>query len=80
MVDIALVIGIVVALVQLVKQLNFVDNKYLPVIALVIGVIAGVFYVDGDIQQKILQGVIMGLSAAGLFDQTKIITKGGEKK
>ena len=79
MVDIALVIGIVVALVQLVKQLNFVDNKYLPVIALVIGVIAGVFYVDGDIQQKILQGVIMGLSAAGLFDQTKIITKGGQK-
>ena len=79
MVDIALVIGIVVALVQLVKQLNFVDNKYLPVIALILGVIAGVFYVDGDLQHKILQGVIMGLSAAGLFDQTKIITKGGEK-
>ena len=79
MVDIALIIGIVVALVQLVKQLNFIDNKYLPVIALVIGVIAGVFYVDGDVQTKILQGVMMGLAASGLFDQSKIITKGGQK-
>ena len=55
---------------------NLVDNKYLPVIALVLGVLTGIFYVEGDIKEQILYGVMIGLSASGLFDQSKIRKKG----
>lgn len=77
MADVALLITIVVAFTQLVK--SFIPNKYLPALTLILGVIAGVFYVDGSLKEQIMYGLMIGLSAAGLFDQSKIITKKGDK-
>lgn len=79
MFDIALIIAVVVALVELVKKLDVVKVKFLPVVSLIIGLLAGVVYLDGDIKEKIFYGVIIGLSASGLFDQSKIITKGDDE-
>ncbi len=73
MVDIALLIGVIVALTQLAKPV--ISNKYLPLTSVTIGVLTGFIYLDGDIKMRILIGVMIGLSAAGLFDQSKIITK-----
>ncbi|MCQ6275743.1 holin [Bacillus sp. V3B] len=77
MIDVALIIGVVVALTQLAK--TFVSNKYLPLISLVLGLIGGYFYIDAVIQERILYGLMVGLSASGLFDQSKIVTKKGVK-
>lgn len=76
MIDIALLIAVVVALTELFKHVG-TPKKYLPLVALAIGIIAGVFYLDYPVKEQILYGVIIGLSASGLFDQTKII-KGGK--
>jgi hypothetical protein len=73
MFDIALIIAIVVALTQLVK--SFIPPKYLPLLSLVMGVVASIVYVDGDIKTQIGYGLMIGLSASGLFDQSKIVTK-----
>lgn len=73
MFDIALLIAVIVALTQLMK--NFIPNKYLPGLSLVLGVITGIFYVEGDIKTQIMYGLMIGLSASGLFDQSKIVTK-----
>lgn len=73
MFDIALIIAVVVALTQLVK--NFISTKYLPLLSLVLGIVAAVVYVDGDLKTQIGYGLMIGLSASGLFDQSKIITK-----
>lgn len=78
MFDIALIIGVVMAVTQLIKQLEFIPKKYLPAVSLLIGLIAGFIYVDGAWQEQLMYGVMIGLSASGLFDQSKIVTKKGE--
>lgn len=75
MFDVALLIAVVVALTELVKQLN-VAKKYLPLVALLLGLVAGIFYVDGSVKEQVLYGIMIGLSASGLFDQAKILKKG----
>lgn len=74
MIDIALLIGVVIALTQLIKQLD-VSKKYLPVVSLFLGLLAGIFYLDGPLSEQILFGIMIGLSASGLFDHSKIVTK-----
>lgn len=75
MFDIALIIAVVMAATQLIKNLEFITKKYLPVVSLLLGLLAGIFYLDGNIQEQIMYGLMIGLSASGLFDQSKIITK-----
>lgn len=73
MVDVALLIGVVVALTQLAK--HYVPTKYVPALSLLLGVVGGLIYVDGAMADRVLYGVMIGLSAAGLYDQTKITRK-----
>ena len=75
MIDIALLIAITMALTELVKHLGM-SKKYLPLFSLAIGIVAGIFYLDMVLKEQILFGIMIGLSASGLFDQTKIIKKG----
>lgn len=75
MFDIALIIAVVVALTEFVKRIGILPAKYLPATSLFFGLLAGFLYVDGFVNEKIMYGLMMGLSAGGLFDQSKIITK-----
>lgn len=78
MVDFAIVVAVIVGVSQLVKQ--YVATKYIPLINLVLGVIAGVVYLGtGDIRTDILYGVAIGLSASGLFDLSKVAAKPAPK-
>jgi len=74
MVDIALLIAVVIALTELFKRVFNVSGRYLPLISLLLGLIAGIIYLDGALADTILQGIIIGLSASGLFDQSKILS------
>lgn len=82
MVEITIIITVVMALTEFIKRMEIIPSKYLPAASLLLGLAAGFFYVDAaSIQDKIMYGLMIGLSSAGLFDQTKIITKGkGEGK
>jgi hypothetical protein len=74
MIDIAVVVGIVVALTQILKP--FVKKNLLPVLSLVLGVVAGIFlFNDVDLTTRILYGVAIGLGASGTFDVSKVVTK-----
>jgi hypothetical protein len=75
MFELGLLIAVVVAITELVKQFE-VPKKYLPIVSLVLGLAAGIFYVGGTVKEQIMYGLMIGLSAAGLFDQTKIVKKG----
>lgn len=74
------VVSVIIGLVQLVKQLGWLHEKYMPLLSVVLGIIAGVIYFEGEITVRIMFGIILGLSASGLFDQTKIATKGRDEK
>ncbi|AHA71035.1 holin [Bacillus thuringiensis YBT-1518] len=74
MVSLAVIIGIVVGLSQIIKTIGL-QTKYVPLLNLTLGIVLGVLFLDGDIKTNVVQGIIIGLSASGLFDHTKIIKK-----
>ncbi|RBP27311.1 MULTISPECIES: holin [Bacillus] len=79
MVSLAMMIGIVVGLSQIVKTVGL-QTKYVPLLNLTLGIVLGVLFLDGDIKVNVFQGIIIGLSASGLFDHTKIIKKDVDAK
>ncbi|MCU5179296.1 holin [Bacillus toyonensis] len=74
MVSLAVMIGIVVGLSQIGKTIGL-QTKYVPLLNVTLGIVLGVLFLDGDIKTNVFQGIIVGLSASGLFDHTKIMKK-----
>ncbi|TNP13529.1 holin [Bacillus tropicus] len=79
MVSLAVMIGIVVGLSQIVKTIGL-QTKYVPLLNLTLGIVLGVLFLDGDIKTNVFQGIIIGLSASRLFDHTKIMKKDVDAK
>ncbi|HDR7258754.1 holin [Bacillus cereus group sp. MYBK71-2] len=79
MVSLAVMIGIIVGLSQIVKTIGL-QTKYVPLLNLTLGIVLGVLFLDGDIKTNVFQGIIIGLSASGLFDHTKIMKKDADVK
>lgn len=74
-IDAGVLTAIVIALAELVKKMG-VPAKYVPLFALCIGIVAGIVYLNpGDVQKGILNGVIIGLAASGLYSGTKNIVQ-----
>ncbi|MDM5434372.1 holin [Bacillus hominis] len=79
MVSFAVIIGVVVGLSQIAKTIGL-QTKYVPLLNLTLGIVLGVLFLGGDIKTNVFQGIIIGLSASGLFDHTKIIKKDANVK
>ncbi|PGC81418.1 holin [Bacillus toyonensis] len=79
MVSLAVMIGIVVGLSQIGKTIGF-QTKYVPLLNVTLGIALGVLFLGGDIKTNIFQGIIVGLSASGLFDHIKIMKKDVDAK
>lgn len=78
MYEISFVVAIIVALGQLLK--TYVPVKYMPLVSVVLGLVAGVFVLPHEtIQEAIVNGIAAGLSANGLFDLSKVVTKKTDK-
>ena len=77
MLEIGIFIAIIVGVSQIIKKLG-IKPKYIPLFNLALGLLMSAFFMtDLTMQERILLGFIIGLSASGLFDQTKIL-KGDE--
>ncbi|MCM1990771.1 holin [Oceanirhabdus seepicola] len=69
-------IPVVTILVDIIKRTG-VSSKFLPLISLGIGIIFGIIFVsNGDIKNGILAGVVIGISASGLYSNGKEVMKG----
>ncbi|HEK9100213.1 holin [Bacillus pfraonensis] len=79
MISLAVMIGIVVGLSQIAKTIGL-QTKYIPLVNLTLGIVLGVLFLGGDIKTNVFQGIIIGLSASGLFDHTKIMKKDADVK
>lgn len=67
----SIIIPIIIAIVELIKGLGL-PQKFSALVAVVIGVVIGVIYLHPiDIKYGIFEGVIFGLTAAGLYSGTK---------
>ncbi|MGW6192857.1 holin [Bacillus cereus] len=79
MIEISVIIAVVVGLSQIVKTIGL-QTKYVPLLNLTLGIVLGVLFLGGDIKINVFQGIIIGLSASGLFDHTKIMKKDVDAK
>ena len=66
-----IVIPIIIAVVELAKGLGL-PKKFSAIVSVVVGILIGIFYLTPmDIKQGVLEGVIYGLTAAGLYSGAK---------
>lgn len=69
-------VGAIMAIVNLMKDAGF-PKKYAPLVALALGILTGVFFVDPkDLQQGLVDGLALGLSAIGVHSGVKNIREG----
>lgn len=75
--ELAISAAIILALVQAIKQTK-VNNKWLPWIAMGLGVVAGLVSVavtqDSNWAPAAVQGFLLGAATSGLFDGVKKLT------
>lgn len=68
--------GAIVAIVALLKEVGF-PQKYAPLVSVALGVLTGVFLVDPtNLQQGIVTGLALGLSAVGVHSGVKNMKEG----
>ena len=74
-INFGLLVAVIIAVSQLIKQTESVSAKYVPYVNIAFGILSGVIYLDGSLKDNIMYGIIIGLSASGLFDLTKVKDK-----
>ena len=69
-------VPILVGILQVVKKTELVDMKFIPVVSIVVGLLLGIFFSGYQLKEGIIAGLIIGLSAVGLFSGTKNVIEG----
>jgi len=64
------IVPVIIGLVQLCKMAGL-KPKYAPFIAVLLGIIFAFVYFQIDFKDRILYGLIFGLSASGLYSGSK---------
>lgn len=72
------IIPIILGIVELFKR-GGLPAKYSPFIGVIFGLLFGIFYLSGDVKEGIVVGLMLGLSASGLYSGTKNIVEKGDK-
>jgi len=68
-------VPIIIGLAEIAKRLG-VPKKYLPVLDLVLGIVAGFIYAaPGNAKEAALVGIALGLSASGLYSGVKNVAQ-----
>lgn len=63
-----MLVPIIVGLNQSFKQI--IENKYIPILSVVLGILLSVAF-GGVSADRVVEGMAIGLSACGLYDQKK---------
>lgn len=64
-------VPLILGLVEVFKGLGL-PKKFSPILSLVFGILAGIFYVHpDDLMAGVLVGIALGLSAVGLYSGSK---------
>ena len=72
------IIPITLIVVELIKRAELVNTKYLPILAVCFGAIAGAsfgLYYQVDLFEHIFMGIVFGASASGVYDTGKTAVK-----
>jgi hypothetical protein len=74
------IIPVILALVSFAKMMGM-PPKFSPVLALVLGIVAAIVYISpGDWRKATFDGIMIGLSASGLYSGAKYMALNGKSK
>lgn len=76
MFDFATAVAVIVGVIEVIKRASGLNTRYVPLLAVILGIITYIFLGDSDIVENILTGIIVGLSSIGLYAGTKKTVKG----
>lgn len=76
--NLTLIVAVITGLTQITKQ--YIPNKFIPIVALLLGVVGGLVYIEDTLQVRLFLGIAMGLASMGVFDITKVTVKKNSKK
>lgn len=72
-------IALIMALAEMIKRLDIVPKKFIPLIDVILGVVSGLvvfgYYLGLGAIKGVILGLAIGLSACGLFSGIKNVTK-----
>jgi hypothetical protein len=81
MFEMGTVIAVIMAFGQLIKQQNYMSNKYIPIVTMVLGIVAGLLYIPhGTVSEGVMNGIIAGLTSNGVYSFGKGLINGGKEK
>jgi|GEM_PF-5539652 len=63
---------IIVGVSQVIKEAFHLKPKWIPTVNLILGMIFSIIFLNEDIKINLFHGMIMGLSASGLYDQVHV--------
>jgi uncharacterized hydantoinase/oxoprolinase family protein len=66
---------LIMGIAELLKKIGF-NAKFIPLINIFFGLLAGIALNTGDIKAGIFTGLAVGLSAGGLYSGTKNVKEG----
>ena len=73
------ILGIINALVQVIKTSFKLANQYVPIVSVAVGILIGIAVwplTEYSLYTMALAGMIGGLTACGTFDLTKVVKVG----
>lgn len=70
MVETAVIIAVIIGLVEAVKRVGL-GAQFAPFLALLFGMTFLYFLGEGEVPMRLFEGIIAGLSAAGLYSSVK---------
>lgn len=78
MYEIGVVVAVIIALGEFAKM--YIDAKYIPLISMALGLIAGLVYIPHvTIADGVMTGIMAGLAASKLYDLGKTAVKSTTK-
>ena len=68
-------IPLIIGVVELLKMYGM-PKRLLPIVAIIFGIVGGIVYIyPNDIRAGVLIGLMMGLSASGLYSGSKAVVE-----
>ena len=67
-------VPVILALVEMLKK-SGLSSRFAPIVSLALGIVFGFVWVEGDWMLKLGAGIILGLSASGLYSGTKAVVR-----
>lgn len=74
-----LLVAIIIGLSKVIQSIDIINNKFIPLISLFLGVILNLF-INGFTFNSAVIGLVVGLTSVGTHSSTKNILEGVNKK